>query len=98
MPPLKVRFHKKAAAEVETARRWYAERNPLAASAFAAELDLAVERVRAGPERWPRHGKRARRYILPRFPFSLVYRMKGDLIEVVAVAHHRRKPGYWQSR
>ncbi len=42
--------------------------------------------------------KRARRYILPRFPFSVIYRMKGELIEVVVVAHQRRKPGYWKSR
>ena len=98
MPPTKVSFHPEAAEEVETARQWYAERSPPAAKAFLVELDLAVERVREAPHRWPWYDKGVRRYILPRFPFSMIYRMKAELIEVVAVAHHRRKPGYWKSR
>ena len=98
MPPIKVSFHPEAAEEVGIARQWYAERSPLTAKAFLAELDLGVERIREAPQRWPRHRTGARRYILPRFPFSVIYRMKGELIEVVAMAHHRRKPGYWRSR
>ncbi len=98
MPPIKIDFHTEAAVEVETARQWYAERNPAAAASFLAELDLAVERIREAPQRWPRYAKGARRFILPRFPFSVIYRVKGELIEVVAVAHHRRRPGYWKSR
>lgn len=98
MPPIKISFHPQAAEEVATARQWYAERSPLAATAFLAELDLGVERIQEASQRWPRYGKGARRYILPRFPFSMIYRMKGEVIEVVAVAHHRRKPGYWKSR
>jgi hypothetical protein len=35
---------------------------------------------------------------LPHFPFSLVYRVRHAEIEIVAVAHHRRRPGYWRSR
>jgi hypothetical protein len=34
----------------------------------------------------------ARRYVFPRFPFSLVYRLRGDEVEVIAVAHGRRRP------
>jgi len=54
MPPIEVSFHPKAAEEVETARQWYAERSPPAAEAFLVELDLAVERIREAPHRWPR--------------------------------------------
>ena len=39
-----------------------------------------------------------RRMILTGFPFSLIYRLDGDVIEVVAFAHHSRKPGYWKDR
>jgi hypothetical protein len=46
----------------------------------------------------PRHGRRARRYVFPLFPFSLVYHLRGDEVEVLAVAHGRRRPGYWRSR
>jgi hypothetical protein len=39
-----------------------------------------------------------RRYLLHKFPFSVVYLERPDFIEVIAVAHHRRKPGYWSKR
>lgn len=39
-----------------------------------------------------------RRILLHRFPFSLVYSIEADLILVIAIAHHGRRPGYWQSR
>jgi plasmid stabilization system protein ParE len=71
---------------------------PQAAAAFLSELEHAVGRVREAPERWPRIAGRLRRYVLPRFPFSLVYRLMRTEIEVIAVAHHRRKPGYWRFR
>lgn len=92
---MKVNFHPEAGEEVEASRQWYAERNPLVARAFLAEIDLAVARIEEAPQRWPSYGKAARRYILPRFPFSVIYRIKDERIEVVAVAHNRRKPGYW---
>ena len=98
MPLTKVSVHPEAGEEVETAGQWYAERSPPAAEAFLVEPYLAVQRIREAPHRWPRYGKGARRYILPRFPFSMIYRVQAELIEVVAVAHHRRKPGYWKSR
>jgi hypothetical protein len=35
-------FHPEAVAEARAARRWYADRSPLAAAAFVAELDHAL--------------------------------------------------------
>lgn len=39
-----------------------------------------------------------RRYILTGFPYSVIYTEGADTIEIVAVAHHRRRPGYWRDR
>jgi len=39
-----------------------------------------------------------RRYLLQRFPFSVVYRVEARRILIVAVAHARRRPSYWRSR
>ncbi|MGH8701418.1 MAG: type II toxin-antitoxin system RelE/ParE family toxin, partial [Burkholderiales bacterium] len=40
----------------------------------------------------------ARRILLNRFPYSVVYRTSSDEIIVIAVAHQRRRPGYWRRR
>jgi hypothetical protein len=45
----------------------------------------------------PRRG--ARRYILHRFPYGIIYRLLGDdVLEILAIAHHKRRPGYWGRR
>ncbi|MBI2214210.1 MAG: type II toxin-antitoxin system RelE/ParE family toxin [Acidobacteria bacterium] len=70
----------------------------MAAEAFVAEIDHAIERISEAPERYPetRHGRR--RFVLFSFPFDVVYRASGERIEIIAVAHHSRRPGYWTSR
>ena len=98
MPNVRISFHPAAVAEVEAAVQWYAERSPVAARAFAVEVNACVERVGEAPERWPRYVHGTRRYRFPHFPFSLVYRVRDEEIEIVAVAHHRKRPGYWRSR
>lgn len=98
MAPAAVSFHPAAAQEAESTYDWYATRNPSAAHGFREELRHAVDAVSANPDTWPRHGSRARRYVFPQFPFSLVYVLRGEAVEVIAVAHGRRRPGYWRSR
>jgi plasmid stabilization system protein ParE len=93
-----VRFHPAAAQEAESTYEWYAARSSEAAHGFREELRRAIDAVAASPRTWPRHGSRARRYVFPRYPFSLVYILRGDDVEVVAVAHGRRRPGYWRMR
>lgn len=91
-------FHPEAEKEVLGSAAWYAERSPVAGQAFLLELDLVVERILEAPERWPLSVHRTRRIVFPRFPFSVYYRVSGDVVEIIAVAHQSRRPGYWQSR
>ena len=39
-----------------------------------------------------------RRMLLHRFPFSIIYSEETETIVIISIAHHRRRPGYWQSR
>lgn len=98
MRKLEVRFHPDAVEEVDRARDWYRQRNPVAGAAFVLELDRAVTHIQEAPERWPRFTPTTRRFVLPRFPFDVIYRAHGRHLEVVAVAHHKRRPGYWRAR
>jgi len=91
-------FLQEAFEEAETAQLWYVERSLAAASAFINELNHAVDVVSENPERWPRYISGTRRYVFPKFPFSLIYRIHKDVIEVIAVSHDKRKPGYWSQR
>ena len=96
MPNKNIRFSSEALAEAEAALLWYVERSLPAGKAFLKELTHAVERVSETPEQWPQYIEGTRRYVFHRFPFSLVYREMGTDVAVVAIAHGKRKPGYWK--
>ena len=98
MSALKVALHKEAIAEARAAREWYAVRSVAAAEAFMEELDRVVARIGEYPEGGALYFEGTRRYLMRRFPFSVVYRQKRRTHQVVAVAHSKRRPGYWKSR
>ncbi len=98
MTRLAVEFHPEAVEEARAAREWYEERSPAAADAFVAELDEAVERIRDAPTLFASYLQGTRRCLLRRFPYIVVYRHTPAAIQVIAVAHGRRKPGYWKTR
>jgi plasmid stabilization system protein ParE len=95
---MNVEFHPAALREVEDGQAWYEERSLFAASAFLRELSAAVQRIRDAPNRYPPAEAGTRRILMERFPFTIYYRTKADTLTVVAVAHQKRRPGYWASR
>jgi plasmid stabilization system protein ParE len=94
----RVGFHPEAAAEAEAASNWYLDRSERAALAFRAEIDRAIRLISEAPDQWPLYVDGTRRFLLRRFPFSLVYRQVTTGLQVVAVAHAKRLPGYWRIR
>jgi toxin ParE1/3/4 len=98
MPEPSVEFHPEAIAEAVAAREWYQVRSQVAADAFVAEINHAFQRITEDPSRWPKHFSGTRRYLLHKFPFSIVYREVDTVIQIVAIAHGRRRPRYWKER
>jgi len=91
-----VRFHPKAQQELDAAFGWYLERSPAAARAFLDEIDNAIVSVSRHPEAWPRHISGTRRRPCRVFPFSVVFSVGQDRIDIVAIAHDKRRPDYWR--
>ena len=76
----------------------YDDARPGLGDEFLAVVERSFDVVLAAPHRWPRVDHRHHRYVLRRFPFSVFYRFNETEIVIVAVAHHKRQPGYWSSR
>lgn len=87
-----------AEAEIGEAFLWYRERSPMAAEAFRDEVFAAIDRLATDALVWPEDENAFRRYNLRHFPYKVCYEVQGTTVTVLAVAHHRRRPGYWQSR
>ena len=91
-------FHPAAEEELYEALAWYAERSLIAARTFVQEVSYVVRLAVNSPDTWTVAGGNTRRIVFPRFPFQLVFRVKDAEIEIVAIAHQRRRPSYWLDR
>jgi toxin ParE1/3/4 len=96
----RVEVHPDVFAELEHSRAWYEERAANLGVEFLDEVNQAVETIRAAPTIWPfRDEKRGvRRYLVHRFPYSVVYRLEDQVIQIIAIMHLRRHPDYWHGR
>jgi plasmid stabilization system protein ParE len=95
---MRVRFHPEARAELRAARNWYYERSPLSALVFAQAVENATSRIREAANTFPLAEYGTRKFILKRFPFNVFYLTRETEIVIVAVAHQKRRPGYWSTR
>ena len=98
MASKQVEFHEAASLEYESTFEWYLERSELAAAKFADEMNRAIAKIAEAPQRWPVDRQGTRRFFLSRFPFSIVCRELPTAIQILAVAHGHRRPGYWKKR
>ena len=98
MSTVRTSFHPEATAELEASIEWYAERSESAAQNLCLAVDAALTSIEAHPERFAKVDARHHACSVKKFPFQIVYRHDQDRIHVVAVAHAKRRPGYWRDR
>lgn len=94
----RVRLHPLADEELLSATDWYLARSQTAAFGFVREIEHAMERIGDAPEMYPSTRFGRRRFVLLNYPFDVVYRIQQSEIEIIAIAHHARRPGYWRNR
>lgn len=93
-----VSLNPEAEAEYEVALGWYYARSPRAAGRFQDAFDKAIEAISAHPTRYPAIDAAHRLIRAGRYPYYLIYRVDGEAVRVLAVAHAKRRPQYWSGR
>ena len=91
-------IHPLAEAELEAAALFYETRLAGLGASFLTEVSRCFDHVRNSPESGLRCHGRFRRLLVRRFPYSVIYETLPHAVLIVAVAHQRRKPGYWRQR
>ncbi|MCX7172545.1 MAG: type II toxin-antitoxin system RelE/ParE family toxin [Proteobacteria bacterium] len=66
--------------------------------AFVSEFERTANFILANPLIGAVFRGNRRQYILRRFPYSIIYHVAAEELRILAVAHHRRRPGYWAQR
>jgi toxin ParE1/3/4 len=100
---MKLRIDPAAEEETQEAAQWYEDQRGGLGLEFLAAVDAVVQRIRDNPfafallETLPEE-QNIRRFLLTRFPYAIIYEIASDEIRILAIAHTRRRPGYWKKR
>lgn len=98
-----LRIHRLAEDELTDAASWYETRQPGLGVSFLDLVDNVIDGLASGllpsnPVPGVKSAKNARRILLKRFPYSIVFYERENEIMIIAFAHSSRRPGYWRSR
>ncbi|MBC8180788.1 type II toxin-antitoxin system RelE/ParE family toxin [candidate division KSB1 bacterium] len=93
-----VEYHPHAKAEIRNSANWYDKKVDGLGLEFMLEVKAAESKIIDNPESWASYEQGTRRYIMKRFPYSIIYLLTAEKIQIVAVAHSKRRPEYWKNR
>jgi plasmid stabilization system protein ParE len=93
---MRLSIHPEASADIREEAEYYEGKQSGLGLAFLQEVDSAIDTIVSMPEAFPERRKNIRMYVLSRFPFSVLYRLrdKKRCIEVLVVRHHARHEDY----
>jgi toxin ParE1/3/4 len=92
-------FHKEATRETRKAIADYEEQRENLGRELRIEVEAAVQRLRRNPRAYPLYDNEGtRKVVLRRFPFTIFFVELEDSFWIAAVAHQKRRPGYWAER
>lgn len=96
----KIAFHPAARAELLEAAARYDEQATGLGAQFTDEVEQAVRFVEEHPGLGTAIGRagQLRRWTLHRFPYWVIYHAEAESLHILAIAHQRRRPGYWKQR
>jgi len=95
---VRVSFHPEARDEFIAAAEYYDHAVPGLGDRFLVAVRRAIELAVAHPAAGSVRTGTARRLLVHGFPYDVVYQVEQDELQVLAVAHQHRKPGYWRER
>jgi plasmid stabilization system protein ParE len=98
--PVVVETLRAASDEMAEAAAWYEEQRPGIGERFLSRVQQAVGRIEAFPKigaPWSLRHPDVRKHAVTGFPYYIIY-VTEPALTVIAVAHMKRRPGYWRSR
>lgn len=98
-----IRFVTPARRELSKDAAWYNQREPGLGEKLVDAVRRALQRIVDDPESHPketsaRWRRNIRRCPIAVFPYQVIFEIRSTELVVLAVAHAKRRPGYWNRR
>jgi len=95
---MRLRLHPEASLEGIEARTWIGDDDIKQGRLFSDALEDVFERIKRRPLGYSRFEGDYRKIRVGKFRYWVIFRVRGDEIQVMAVMHQNRRPGYWKNR
>ena len=95
---MKLRVSRAAEADLAEAAACYDQQFGGLGARLLDDVEATLQRIASFPDAWQPLSENTRRCRLQRFPYGVIYRVQGDELLVLAVAHLHREPGHWRER
>ena len=95
---MELKWHAEARLEADAAAAFYKEKRPGLEQRFLDSLENILRRIQRHPKAYRGIEGELRKCRLPHFPYGVIYRIQSNHIEIIAIMHLRRSPGYWKQR
>lgn len=97
MKPLHI--SSEAWSDLDEALQWYAKRGSHLPRQLITDVEQTIEKISQRPEHGMRYPRRNERFWrTQRFPYLIIYEVRTSELFIIAIAHERRKPGFWRGR
>jgi toxin ParE1/3/4 len=94
----KLTIRPEAEADMTEAFDWYEERRTGLGYEFLGEVRAVFSQIEEKPLRHSQMYREARRVLVRRFPYKVIYLFEAEKVEVIGVVYAGRDPGFWQRR
>lgn len=95
---LPLTLSRKARSEFDEAFDWYEDQRAGLGVEFGGRVHAVFESIAAMPEAHATVYRDVRKALVRPFPYSVIDRIRGGRVVVLAVFHNQRDPKIWQSR
>jgi toxin ParE1/3/4 len=95
---MRVEYHPLTVSDLNDAVAYYNSQRTGLGEALRSEVLAAIERIRANPALYAVVEQEIRRSFVHRFPYSILFRSRGETIRILVIRHHRRHPSFGLGR
>lgn len=91
-------FLPEAEQEFREAAQYYEKVAPGIGMTFITKVHTAISFIKQNPFASEEIDSGIRKKVISRFPYNILYSIEAGIIIIIAIAHQKRRPGFWQSR
>ena len=95
---VKIRFSQLAKNDFDSSILYYKQQSIELSIKFKTDINQSIKRIISFPTLYPKINQRVQKCVVSKFPYTIIYTIKDDIIYILAIASHHRNPQEYENR